>query len=90
MHNDLETRRRRAAYRAQHRGTKELDFLIGRYADAHLDEFPDDKLARFEAFLAISEPLIQSWIFGEEPAEHTEFSELVADIRKFHGLEPQR
>ena len=35
---DLEIRRRRAAYRAHHRGTKEMDWLVGRYADAHLAE----------------------------------------------------
>ena len=36
MTDDLEMRRRRAAYRARHRGTKEMDSLLGRFADAQL------------------------------------------------------
>ena len=34
MPDDLEMRRRRAAYRASHRGTKEMDIILGRYAEA--------------------------------------------------------
>ena len=36
MTEDLETRRKRLRYRCWHRGTKELDLLVGRFADAHL------------------------------------------------------
>jgi len=34
--NDLDASRRRALYRAEHRGTKELDWLLGRFARAEL------------------------------------------------------
>ena len=33
---DIDSRRRRAAYRASHRGTKEMDWILGRFADAAL------------------------------------------------------
>ncbi len=36
MGEDIEVRRRRAVWRAGHRGTKELDLLVGRFAAAHL------------------------------------------------------
>ncbi len=36
MTTDTTTRHRRALYRAQHRGTKELDWLLERYAEARL------------------------------------------------------
>ena len=36
MTDDVETRRRRAAYRASHRGTKEMDWMLGRYAERAL------------------------------------------------------
>ena len=35
---DLETIRKRALYRATHRGTMEMDWLLGRFAEAHLKD----------------------------------------------------
>lgn len=87
MSDDLEVRRRRAAWRAGHRGTKELDLLVGRFADARLDAMTADALDRFERFLAATEPEIQHWLLGPEgSAAEGEFADVVAEIRKFHGL----
>lgn len=87
MGDDIEVRRRRAAWRAGHRGTKELDLLVGRYADARLASMSVAELAQFEDFLAASEPELQAWLLApvSEAAEGP-FAELVAEIRSFHGL----
>lgn len=87
MTDDIDVRRRRAAYRAAHRGTKEMDALVGRYADAMIANLAVADLERFERFLAIADPTLQNWIFGKEPVTATEFAGLVEDIRTFHGLD---
>ena len=71
MAEDLEQRRKRLAFRALHRGMKELDLLIGGFADRHLAELSPDQLDRFEALLDVPEPLMYSWLMGHErpPAE---------------------
>ena len=51
MQSMLDERRRRAAYRATHRGTKEMDWLLGRYAEAHLASMPDAELDEFERLI---------------------------------------
>lgn len=84
--HDIETRRRRAAYRAQYRGTKEMDWLVGKYAEARLPTLVDPELAHFEAFLAEQDPLLQRWLLNGEPASDSPFAALVGDIRAFHGL----
>lgn len=86
LSDDLDVRLRRAAYRAAHRGTKEMDALVGRYADARLATFDEAALEHFERFLAIADPTLQAWIFGNESAAGSEFEHLVDDIRMFHGL----
>ena len=40
MTDDAETRRRRAVYRACHRGTKEMDWILGRFAERSLAACP--------------------------------------------------
>ena len=85
MTDDLDTRRRRASYRAHHRGTKEMDVLMGRYADARLPAFSLDELAHFETFLSLPDPMLQAWVFSDR-GEGGEFEDLIADMRVFHRL----
>ncbi len=61
MPDDLEMRRRRAAYRASHRGTKEMDIILGRYAEARLGAMAGEELSAFERFLALPDPLLTQW-----------------------------
>jgi len=86
MTDDLQMRRRRAAYRASHRGTKEMDFVLGRYAEAHLAGMDEADMADFENFLAQPDPVITEWFaLGSAPVE-PEFAALIAALREFHGL----
>jgi antitoxin CptB len=83
----LDARRRRACYRALHRGTREMDWLLGRYAAASASAMSEPELEAFERLLAMPDPDLQHWIvLGQGPGT-SEFAPLVAAIRKFHGLE---
>lgn len=72
MNDSLEVRRKRLAYRSRHRGTKELDILMGAFAERHLAGLDAVQLARFEALLELPEPLLYDWLTGKSrpPAEH--------------------
>jgi len=80
----LELRRKRAIYRALHRGTKELDLILGRYAEARVPDMDDAQLASFETVLAAQDPDVDLWIRrGEAPGE---LAGIVAQIRDFYKL----
>ncbi len=83
---DLELRRRRAAYRAAHRGTKEMDWLLGRYASDRLPDMRDPDLAEFEILLALPDPDLQVWLMTGEGFQTSEFAGLIGRIRTFHKL----
>jgi len=84
---DLDARRRRAAYRATHRGTKEMDWLLGRYADAVLPQLEGEELDRFEQLLSLPDPDLQRWLLSPELSEGTGFTDLITGLRRFHRLE---
>jgi antitoxin CptB len=67
-----DARKKRLRYRAWHRGTKESDFILGSFADAHLPGMPDSKLDDFEALLDVPDPEIYDWVIGraDVPAEY--------------------
>lgn len=62
----------RLKFRSWHRGTREIDLLLGSFADAHLDAFSAAELDQYEALLSESDPDLYNWITGTEawPAAH--------------------
>ncbi|MFN3743345.1 MAG: succinate dehydrogenase assembly factor 2 [Hyphomicrobiaceae bacterium] len=81
-----DTRRRRALYRAQHRGTKEMDFMLGRYAEARLAGMAPADLTAFEELLALPDPELQGWLMHGRPFEASTLADLLRDIQAFHGI----
>ncbi|MYZ47314.1 succinate dehydrogenase assembly factor 2 [Propylenella binzhouense] len=66
--HDLDLRRRRALYRAWHRGTREMDLILGRFADARIGRLDEAELAEFEMILDLPDNALLAWIMGAEPA----------------------
>jgi len=64
---DLDTRRRRIKIRAWRRGMREMDLILGGFADAHLAELTEPEIAEFEKLLDESDRDVYSWISGELP-----------------------
>lgn len=65
-----EVRRKRAHWRAHHRGTKEADMLVGGFADRWLTELDEPGFTWFEALLEEQDVDIMAWAFGKaEPPE---------------------
>ncbi len=80
----LEIRRKRAFYRAHHRGTKELDLIIGRYAKERIPQMDEAQLALFEHFLSLQDPEIDRWIRTGEAPESV--ASVIDDVRSFYDL----
>lgn len=49
-------------YRAWHRGTKELDLILGRFYDTHFNALPLELKKDFEALLELEDPLLYDWL----------------------------
>lgn len=81
----IETRIKRALYRAHHRGTKEMDLVLGRFAEAELGGLGDADLAVFEELLALPDPEIDRWIKGEQAPSGV--APMIGRIRRHHCLE---
>lgn len=83
---DIDARRRRAKFRAWHRGMKEMDLLLGKYADAHVSAMSGDDIAAFEALLEILDRDLFKWFTGEGPVPVDQDTPLFRAICRFHGI----
>ena len=68
--DDLAVRRKQLRFRSWHRGIKEADLLLGRFADRYIDGFDAGQLDRFDALLGENDIEIYAWYAGrsEPPA----------------------
>jgi antitoxin CptB len=55
-------RAKRALYRSRHRGTRELDIVLGGFAERFVHEFDEAELGRFEALLDEPDPSLYDWL----------------------------
>ena len=55
---------KRLHWRAHHRGTREADFMIGGFFDAHHSSWGPDEAAWFEALLDEQDVDIMAWAIG--------------------------
>lgn len=77
-------RRKRLRFRSWHRGTRELDLLLGRFADRYMDRLTAEQLDRYEALIGQPDPDIYRWVSGAEspPAAHdNDVMTLIKDIK---------
>ena len=87
---DYEQRRKRALWRAGHRGTRELDLLMSQFVRDFLppdaaagDVVALDRMAQIEQLQAVNDPDVQEWLQRPDsiPAELPE--PLLSALRSF-------
>ncbi|HNQ91731.1 MAG TPA: succinate dehydrogenase assembly factor 2 [Alphaproteobacteria bacterium] len=77
--------RKRLTFRAWHRGTREMDLLIGSFAEKYINGFDRADLAIFEEILINNDPDVYDWITGRKnPPE--ELKSRVLDLLLSHSF----
>jgi antitoxin CptB len=80
----LDQRRRRLLFRAWHRGIREMDLVMGRFADVHITGFSDAELDDFEELLEIPDQQAFAWITGADEIPTDFDTAMFRRLRDFH------
>src|SRR5215213_3655375 len=81
----LDIRRRQILYRAWHRGLREMDLIMGRFADAEISELSDEELGDFERLIEVTDRDLLGWITGEIDTPANFDTGLFRRLRNFHS-----
>ncbi len=81
---DLDPRRRRTLFRAWHRGMREMDLIMGRFADAEIGSISDDELTEFERLIEVPDGDLFRWITGEAVTPSNYDTPLFRRLKSFH------
>ncbi|HTO63357.1 MAG TPA: succinate dehydrogenase assembly factor 2 [Bradyrhizobium sp.] len=79
----LDARRKRLLFRCWHRGTREMDLILGRFADAEIATLPDDELDELERLIELPDPDLYAALTGDQPAAASLNGTLFERIRSF-------
>jgi antitoxin CptB len=85
---DSEMRKRRLRFRVWHRGLREVDLILGRFADARLPVMNDADLAAFEALLETPDQEVLGWVLGELPIPTERDTPFLRQVIAFHRGTP--
>ena len=83
----LDKRRRRILFRAWRRGMREMDLVMGRFADANLTAMSASELDEFERLLDLPDPRLLAWLTGTEAVPNEFATPLLARLRAEPGPE---
>ena len=81
---DLDPRRRRILFRAWHRGIREMDLILGQFADAAIDGLSEPELDAFEQLIEVPDRDLFGWISGTAAVPSNYDTAVFRRIRAFH------
>ena len=71
-------------YRSTHRGTKEMDILLGNFVKSYINRLKDNELKDLEKILSIEDEIIQKWYFDKKsnnPILKTKVSTMLSNFK---------
>jgi antitoxin CptB len=80
----LDLRRRKLLFRSWHRGLREMDLILGGFADARVAQLEEGELSEFERWIDVPDRDLLAWVTGEEVVPADFDSPLFRDLRDFH------
>ena len=81
----LDERRKRTLFRAWHRGIREMDLIMGRFADAEIGAMSEDDLSDFERLIEVPDRDLYLWITGEAETPSNYDTGLFRRLQRFHA-----
>ncbi len=84
----LDDQRKRLLFRCWHRGTREMDLILGRFADAEIATLGEDELAQLVHLIEVPDPDLYAALTGNVALAPEHTSRLFDRIKSFrvdHG-----
>ena len=71
-------------YRSSHRGTKEMDLLLGNFVKKNIGKFTDSELKDLKNLMEVEDEILQRWFFeknNEDLVPHNKISEMFKEFK---------
>ena len=83
MMPNKEILKKQIIYRSMHRGTKEMDLLLGNFVKKHVNEFSINDLEDLKKLLFIEDEIIYKWYFENKHESSIPKTKISKMLKKF-------
>ena len=80
----LDLRRRKLLFRCWHRGLREMDLILGRFADREIDRLSESEVTELERLTELPDPQVLAWLTGGDAVPPEFDTALFRRLRDFH------
>jgi antitoxin CptB len=80
-HNEI--LKKQIIYRSMHRGTKEMDLLLGNFVKSHINKFDSDELKDLNKLLLLEDDIIYNWYFENNFKDVIQSTRVSKMLKKF-------
>lgn len=84
----LDEQRRRLLFRSWRRGTREMDLILGRFAEAAIGDLTAAEIVEFERLADVPDAELYSWLTGSRPVPADYDLTVFRRLRDFFTLRP--
>ena len=78
----IEIKRKRLLFRSTHRGTREMDILLGAFFKSNMSDLNKDQLNEFEGLIEIPDDDLYNWAMGRMEIPKELDTQLLRDFIK--------
>ena len=75
--------KKKIIYRSSHRGSKEMDILLGNFVKKYIDEFNYKDLVDLEKILFIEDEILHMWYFDKKNNETIPNNKVSEKLKRF-------
>lgn len=79
----MDDRRRKLNFRAWRRGFREMDLIMGSFADKYLDTMSEQELDEFERLLAVADWDVFGWLTGTKEIPADQYGPVLKRLKEF-------
>ena len=78
-----ETLKKQIIYRSTHRGSKEMDLLLGNFVKKNIGKFNDSELKDLKNLIEIEDEVLKKWFFDKNNENLVPFNKISKMFKEF-------
>lgn len=87
--DDLDNQRKRLIFRSWHRGTREMDLIMGRFAEQAVPSMTEAELDVYARLLEENDPDIYDWLCGRQAIPESSDSAVLRQLIDYSFKKPR-